>query len=110
MTLSNNIEIVTLNDVEIIILDGKVNYNYKGILYTKEEFEDTFLSQREKILATTSDVGKLVCFYDNPKGDKYFGILYEVISQEDSPYIRGGDFSAWKYARRLTPKEIKELC
>ena len=101
----------TFTNIEIVILDGKVNYNYKGILYTKKEFEDTFLNEKiPNNLATASDVGKLVCFYDNPKGERYFGILHEVISTEDSPYIRGGDYSHWKYARRLTQEEIKELC
>lgn len=31
-----------LNNVEIIIIDKKIYYNYNGILYTKEQFEDTY--------------------------------------------------------------------
>ena len=107
----------TFNNIEIVILDGKVNYNYKGILYTKEEFEHNFLNlnPKKKIpdddLATASDVGKLVCFYDNVNPLYYtYGILNEVIPTEDFSYIKEGDFSHWKYARRLTQEEIKELC
>ena len=31
-----------LNNIEIIIIDSKVYYNYNGTLYTKEQFEDTY--------------------------------------------------------------------
>lgn len=62
-------------------------------------------------LATASDIGKLVCFYDNVNPLYYtYGILNEFNPTEDFSYIRKGDFSSWRYARRLTPEEIKELC
>ena len=31
-----------LNNIEIIIIDKKIYYNYNGTLYTKEQFEDTY--------------------------------------------------------------------
>ena len=31
-----------LNNIEIIIIDKKIYYNYSGTLYTKEQFEDTY--------------------------------------------------------------------
>ena len=31
-----------LNNIEIIIIDKKIYYNYNGMLYTKEQFEDTY--------------------------------------------------------------------
>jgi hypothetical protein len=31
-----------LNNIEIIMIDSEVYYNYNGILYTKEQFEDTY--------------------------------------------------------------------
>lgn len=33
-----------LNNIEIIIIDSEIYYNYKGILYTKEQFEDKYFS------------------------------------------------------------------
>lgn len=34
-----------LNNIEIIIIDKKIYYNYNGTLYTKEQFEDTYFSK-----------------------------------------------------------------
>ena len=34
-----------LNNIEIIIIGKKIYYNYKGTLYTKEQFEDTYFSE-----------------------------------------------------------------
>ena len=31
-----------LNNIEIIMIDSEVYYNYNGTLYTKEQFEDTY--------------------------------------------------------------------
>ena len=31
-----------LNNVEIIIIDKKIYYNYNGTLYTREQFEETY--------------------------------------------------------------------
>lgn len=61
-------------------------------------------------LATERDVGKLVAFSDKP--DEHFiayGILNDINLNMEFPYIRKGDYSHWKYARRLTQKEIEEL-
>ena len=30
------------NNIEIIMIDSEIYYNYNGILYTKEQFEDTY--------------------------------------------------------------------
>lgn len=61
-------------------------------------------------LVTGRDIGKLVAFMDNPEGNFItYGILYEVHLGEDFPYVRKGDFSQWRYARRLTKEEIEEL-
>lgn len=32
----------TLNNVEIIIIENEIYYNYNGTLYTREQFEDTY--------------------------------------------------------------------
>jgi len=37
----------TLNNVEIIIIEDKVYYNYNGTLYTKEQFEDTYFQHTD---------------------------------------------------------------
>ena len=34
-----------LNNIEIIIIDKKIYYNYNGTLYTKEQFEDTYFPE-----------------------------------------------------------------
>lgn len=36
-----------LNNIEIIIIDKKIYYNYNGILYTKEQFEDTYFPKAD---------------------------------------------------------------
>lgn len=62
-------------------------------------------------LATGKDIDKLVVFTDDPSSDyKTYGILYDVDLREDLPYVRKGDFSQWRYARRLTTEEVMELC
>ena len=119
----------TLNNIEIIINDNEVSYNYNGTLYTEDEFKDIFFPTPRLVkmpsnnwelvtfnryingqLSTGRDIGKLVAFFDKPD-DSFitYGILYEVHLDEDYPYIREGDYSHWKYARRLTQKEIEEL-
>lgn len=67
----------------------------------------------KKALATKEDVGKIVAFFDHPD-ERYitYGILNEVRTEEFDecyPYIREGDYSSWRYARRLTQKEVEEL-
>jgi hypothetical protein len=48
----------TLNDVQIIISeDNEVSYNYKGILFTKEQFEEQFLSKSKKFVLIYTDYG-----------------------------------------------------
>lgn len=48
----------TLTDVEIIISeDNKVSYNYKGILWTKEQFEEQFLPKSNKFVVIYTDFG-----------------------------------------------------
>lgn len=50
--------IKTLNDVEIIISeDNEVSYNYKGVLYTKEQFEERFLPKSKKFVLIYTDYG-----------------------------------------------------
>lgn len=65
-----------------------------------------------KVLSTQQDVGKLVAFFDYPD-ERYitYGILHEVKTglDEGYPYIREGDYSSWRYARRLTKQEVEEL-
>lgn len=48
----------TLNDVQIIITeDNEVSYNYKGILFTKEQFEEQFLPKSKKFVLIYTDYG-----------------------------------------------------
>lgn len=48
----------TLNDVQIIISeDNEVSYNYKGILFTKEQFEEQFLPKSKKFVLIYTDYG-----------------------------------------------------
>lgn len=48
----------TLNDVQIIIsVDDGVSYNYKGILFTKEQFEEQFLPKSKKFVLIYTDYG-----------------------------------------------------
>lgn len=50
--------IKTLCDVEIIISeDNEVSYNYKGVLYTKEQFEERFLPKSKKFALIYTDYG-----------------------------------------------------
>jgi hypothetical protein len=60
-------------------------------------------------LATGRDIGKLVAFTDNPDSYVTYGILEEVNLTEDSPYLRKGDYSHWKFARTLNDSEIRSL-
>jgi hypothetical protein len=47
-----------LNDVQIIISeDNEVSYNYKGILFTKEQFEEQFLPKSKKFVLIYTDYG-----------------------------------------------------
>lgn len=105
--------IKTLANVEIIISNNEVSYNYKGTLYTEDDFKDKFFPTHRLVRMPgllLPAVGKLVAFFDKP--DESFityGILNEINFNEDHPYIREGDYSHWKYARRLTQEEIEEL-
>lgn len=47
----------TLNDVQIIITEDGVSYNYKGILFTKEQFEEQFLPKSKKFVLIYTDYG-----------------------------------------------------
>lgn len=48
----------TLNDIQIIISeDNEVSYNYKGILFTKEQFEVQFLPKSKKFVLIYTDYG-----------------------------------------------------
>lgn len=48
----------TLTDIQIIIAeDNKVSYNYKGILWTKEQFEEQFLLKSNKFVVIYTDFG-----------------------------------------------------
>lgn len=48
----------TLNDVQIIISeDNEVSYNYKGILFTKEQFEEQFLPKSKRFVLIYTDYG-----------------------------------------------------
>lgn len=48
----------TLNDVQVIISeDNEVSYNYKGILFTKEQFEEQFLPKSKKFVLIYTDYG-----------------------------------------------------
>lgn len=48
----------TLNDVQIIITeDNEISYNYKGILFTKEQFEEQFLPKSKKFVLIYTDYG-----------------------------------------------------
>ena len=48
----------TLTDVQIIISeDNKVSYNYNGILWTKEQFEEQFLPKSKKFVVIYTDFG-----------------------------------------------------
>ena len=38
----------TLYPIQIIVIDGKIYYNYNGTLYTKEQFEGTYLQETEQ--------------------------------------------------------------
>lgn len=57
----------TLWPVEIIILDDKIYYNYNGIAYTKEEFEEKFfptanvLSEPQEEIKDVFDVEGNIC-------------------------------------------------
>ena len=65
---------------------------------------------RPEGLATPQDVGKLVAFFDHLEQDYIvYGVLFEIHSKENRPYVREGDYSEWKYARRLTQKEKETL-
>ena len=72
----------TLNDIEIIIINGKINYNYKGLLYTKAQFEEKFLNidnNREspeyaRVAVTAWEKGERSGFYTN---------LIQTISKAD---------------------------
>ena len=48
----------TLTDVQIIITeDNEVSYNYKGILFTKEQFEEKFFPKSKKFIVIYTDFG-----------------------------------------------------
>lgn len=48
----------TLNDVQIIITgDNEVSYNYKGVLFTKEQFEEKFFPKSKKFVVIYTDFG-----------------------------------------------------
>lgn len=57
----------TLNNIEIIIIDKKIYYNYSGTLYTKEQFEDTYFpkvdtsSKQQKEIENLFDVEGNIC-------------------------------------------------
>ena len=59
-------------------------------------------------LATSHDIGKLVAFSNNPEYVTY-GILDEIDLTSDEPYTRAGDYSTWRFARRLTKQEVEDL-
>ena len=52
-----------LNNIEIIIIDKKIYYNYNSTLYTKEQFEDTYFpkvdisSRQQKEIEDLFDIG-----------------------------------------------------
>lgn len=56
-----------LNNIEIIIIDKKIYYNYNGMLYTKEQFEDTYFpkvntfSEPQKEIEDLFDVEGDIC-------------------------------------------------
>lgn len=48
----------TLNNIEIIVSeDNEVSYNYKGTLFTKEQFEEQFLPKSKKYVVIYTDFG-----------------------------------------------------
>lgn len=56
-----------LNNIEIIIIDKKIYYNYNGTLYTKEQFEDTYFpkvdtsSKPQEEIKDLFDIGGNIC-------------------------------------------------
>ena len=56
-----------LNNIEIIIIDKKIYYNYNSTLYTKEQFEDTYFpkvdisSRQQKEIEDLFDIGGNIC-------------------------------------------------
>ena len=56
-----------LNNIEIIIIGNGVYYNYNGILYTKEQFEDTYFpkvdisSRQQKEIEDLFDIRGDIC-------------------------------------------------
>lgn len=48
----------TLTDVEVIVSkDNTVSYNYKGTLWTKEQFEEQFLPKSKKFMVIYTNLG-----------------------------------------------------
>ena len=61
--------------------------------------------------ATNQDIDKLCCFWDseyNPNA-KIVGYLHSILSYKDFKYVVRGGLS-YRHCRRLTKKEISELC
>ena len=83
-----------LNNIEIIIIDKKIYYNYNGILYTKEQFEDTYFPKADTSSTPQKEIEDL--FDDsisekgyisrNPRAKKLAGIIYAYEHYDNYQY------------------------
>ena len=102
----------TFTDVEIIVDDGEINYNYRGVLYTKEQFEEKFLHSPEKkingYILKTNSKSEGVCYYMNIiciTGDKECA---EVFPTREAAEATAGYFKQMFHYEDVTV-EIEEV-
>lgn len=91
-----------------VILSGNENYAKEACIF-KINWHDKTEITRPIQEATEQDIGKLCAFWDYKEEIRY-GRLDRIINQGKMTFYSLEDIRDYCHARRLTKKEIKEIC